>query len=322
MFKKIFAVGAILALFACSSIDEEKPPNGGGISSGSTQGGDGSSDSNIPGSSQSGSDSTYTSSQSGGDDISSSSSGPIPITIATNGEQQSEMFKTFYYTFSLKASAPEDLTQFWDIARTDSCKVEKQENKPPASCQLEMTNAILQHKLTNQYSPLHYDRITTRIYVDGAASMWKGITLKQWNLAGEGDEAALGLNVSEKETDDITDAKITSLNKVASFEYKYAGGAHELRLGSKENGDFWYYEVKNATPVNISAPESIVYTTVTIPISELKGMGSYAASDSKEETPFDISKVAKFLWAVKHKGNEQNDKGSLVIYDFRANIEQ
>jgi len=330
MFKKIIAVGAVLALFACSSIEEEKPPVG-GTSSGSTQGGGGSSNSNNPGSSQSGggdsSDSntpTGSSQSGGGNDISSSSvpSGPSirSIVIASNGDQVSEIFGTFHYTFSLKANESEDLTPFWDIARTDSCKVEKQDTRPPATCQLDMTNAILQHKLTNQYSTLHYDRVTTRIYVDGEASMWKGITLKQWNLKGEGDEAALGLNVSENETDDITDAKITSLNNVISFEYKYAGGAHEFRLSSKENGDFWYYEV-DATPLDISSTEAlktIQYTTVKIPISELKGMGSYATN----ETPFDISKVAKFMWAVKYTGNAQNDKGSLVLYDFRASVQQ
>ncbi|MCL1956057.1 MAG: hypothetical protein FWF63_01920 [Fibromonadales bacterium] len=324
MFKKIFAIGVVLALSACSSIDEDTQ-GGGGISSGSTQGGGGSSSSSIQGGGNTSSDSTQgggddiSSSSEGGGDISSSSAGIASVTIATNGEQSSEMFKTFHYTFSLKASAPEDLTPFWNVA--GGCSVEKQDAAPDASCRLDMTNAILQHKLTNQYSPLHYDRITTRIYIDGSPSMWKGITLNQWNLTGEGDEAALGLNVSEKETDDITDAGITSLNKVVSFEYKYAGGAHEFRLGSKKNGDFWYYEVKNATPVDRSAPESIQYTTVKIPISELKGMGSYAASDSKEETPFDISKVAKFLWAVKHKGNAQNDKGTLVLYDFKAYLE-
>jgi len=322
MFKKIFAVGALLALFACSSIEEEKSSSsnqggGDGISSSTQGGGDGTSSG-----SQGGGDDISSGSQGGGDDISSSSvpSGPSIVSkvIASNGDQVSEIFKTYHYTFTLKANASEDLTPFWDIAKTDSCKVEKQETRPPTTCQLDMTNAILQHKLTNQYSPLHYDRVTTRIYVDGSASMWKGITLKQWNLKGEGDEAALGLNVSENEKDDMTDAKITDLNKVISFEYKYAGGAHEFRLSSKENGDFWYYEVKDATPVNLSAADSIVYTTVKIPVSELKGMGSYA----KDETPFDISKVAKFMWAVKYTGNAQNDKGSLVLYDFRASVQQ
>jgi len=317
MFKKIIAAGAVLALFACSSIDEEKSSNssqGGGNSSSPQGGGEGNSSSPQGGGNSS-------SPQGGGISSSSVPSGPsiVPIIVASNGDQVSEIFKTYHYAFTMKGSVNEDLTPFWDIARTDSCKVEKQDNKPPTSCQLDMTNAILQHKLTNQYSPLHYDRVTTRIYIDGSASMWKGITLKQWNLTEKGDEAALGLNVSENETDDITDAKITSLNKVISFEYKYAGGAHEFRLGSKNNGDFWYYEVKKATPIDLSAPESILYTTVTIPVSELKGMGSYA----NEEASFDISKIAKFMWAAKYdEANSSNNKNSLLLYEFKATVEQ
>jgi len=294
MLKKIIVASAMLALIACSSNDDNpKPPN------------------SSP-------------SQGGGDNTSSGSGNPggpsiAQIVIASNGDQVSELFKNFYYTFSLKESSPENLTQFWNIADTENCKVEKQDGKPPASCQLDLTGAILQHPLTNQYSPLHYNRLTTRIYIDGAASMWKGITLKQWNLTGSGDEAALGLNVSENETDDITDAGITALNKVVSFEYKYAGGAHEFRVGSKADADFWYYEVKNAAPIDVSAPQSITYTTVTIPISELRGMGSFATND----IPFDIKKAAKFLWAVSYnKPISGNNKNSLVLYDFKANIEQ
>jgi len=315
MFKKIIMAGAMLALFACSSIDEESK------SSTSSQGGGNNSSDSSQGGGDDGSTSSDSSQGGGGDGSTSSSSVPsgpsiVSKVIASNGEQPSEIFRTFYYTFTLKAGSDEDLKQFW------SCSAEKQDTKPASTCQSnDMTGAILQHNLTNQHSPLHYDRLTTRIYIDGSASMWKGITLNQWNLTENKDEAALGLNVSEKETDNIGDAKITDLDKVVSFEYKYAGGAHELRLSSTD-ADFWYYEIKEATPVDVSAPSSIEYTTVTIPVKDLKGMGSFAASGGKEGTPFDISKVSKFLWAVKYKADSENNKGSLVLYDFRANVEQ
>jgi len=291
MFKKILAAGAVLALFACSSNDggeeDKKKPN------------------------------NSSPSQGGGDDISSSSGGPsgpsiVQVDIALNGEQPSILLNTPYYTYSLKASSPEDLTQFWDVA---NCPVEKQDTKPAKTCQLDMTNAILQQDLTTQYSPLHYDKVTTRIN-----SLTKGITLKEWNLSGNGDEAALGLNVytDEANIQNMGERGITSLNKIVSFEYKYVGGAHEFRVGSKTEADFWYYEIPATGEITLDPrPEESEYKTITIPISELRGMGSFATNG----TPFDIKEATKFLWAVQYKGNA-NDRGSLVLYEFRANVEQ
>jgi len=297
MFKKILAAGAVIALFACSTNNEEKSNAG-----------------KEPG--------TPGSSQQGGNETSSSSgvSGPSVVTkiIANNGEYLS-FFKTYHYVFSLKASANEDLTQFW------KCSTEKQDTKPDLeSCQLtdkRDADAMLQHNLTNQYSPLHYMLITTRIN-----PLNKGATLKQWNLKGAGDEVALGLNVSENnETNDLKDEGITDFNNVISFEYKYIGGAHEFRISSKTEGDFWYYEVP-ATANNIvlsPVPEEEEYKTITIPIKDLKGMGSFAAGAGKGETPLDISQTSKFLWAVKYSAeNAENNKNSLVIYDFKAYVEQ
>jgi len=300
MFKKIIAAGAVLALFACSSDDGGK-----GDSSSSQGGGIDISSSSLG-------------------DISSSSvaAGPliIPVDIALNGEQQSILLKTFYYTYALKAGNPEDLAQFWNIA--GGCLIEKQDTKPDASCQLDSTNTILHHKLTNQYSELHYDRVLTRVN-----PLTRGITLKQWNLTGNGDEAALGLNVytNDSNIQNIVERGITSLNKIVSFEYKYVGGAHEFRVGSKTESDFWYYEVPaTAGEITLSpVPAENEYRTITIPINELKGMGSYAASAAKDETPFDILEAAKFLWAVAYSSkNTENNRGSLVLYEFRANVEQ
>jgi len=306
MFKKIIAAGAMLALFACSSVDEDKSSTSsqGDISSDSQQGGDG--------------DNSSSSQQGGDGDISSSSavpSGPsiVQIDIAKIGGNMS-MFNTYFYVYALKASAEEDLTPYWNIANADTCKVEKQDTAPPASCQLPLTGAILQHNLTNQYSKLHYKLITTRINV------YNGATLKQWNLTGNGDEAALGLNVSENESNNIEDEGITKLNNIVSFEYKYVGGAHEFRVSSKTEGDFWYYEVPATGAITLSpVPDEDSYKTITIPIDSLKPMGSYAT----KETPFNISKVAKFLWAVKYKAGSSNNTNSLVLYDVKANkIEQ
>ncbi|MDR2583656.1 MAG: hypothetical protein LBC75_09270 [Fibromonadaceae bacterium] len=280
MFKKILAAGVALALFACSP--------------------------------DKGEDNTPTNSSKGGGTISSSSAVVVPIQIAENGEQPSILLQTFYYTYALKANEPEDLTPYW------SCSVEKQDDKPDTACQKDMTNAVLQHKLTNQYSPLHYDRVLTRIN-----PLTRGITLKEWNLTGNGDEAAFGLNVytDEANIQNIGERGLTNLNRIVSFEYKYVGGAHEFRVGSKTEADFWYYDVP-ATAGEITfdpRPEESEYRTITIPIKDLKGMGSFATNN----TPFDISKAAKFLWAVKYKaGNAQNNKNSLILYDFMGYVEQ
>jgi len=285
MFKKIIAAGIALALFACSS-DEEK-----------------SSSSSI--------------SSSSADDISSSSvpSGTsiVPVDIAINGEQMSILLKTYYYTYTLKSSAPEDLTQYWDVA---NCPVEKQTTNPPATCQIDSTNTMVQHKLTNKDAPLHYDKRLTRI-----DELTRAITLREWNLTGNGDEAALGLNVytDEANVQNLGERGLTDLNNIVSFEYTYAAsGAHEFRIGTKKEADFWYYELPaTASEITLtSRPPESEYITKTILVKDLKGMGSLV------NTPFDISKAAKFLWAVQYKTGSTGNKGSLILYDFRAYVEQ
>jgi len=285
MFKKIIVASAAFALFACSSSDDTA------VSSAS-QGGSG--------------------------NISSSSHVEIvKIPIASlNGDAKSEMFGNYAYVFALKEGIDEDLTPFWDVA--NGCSVEKQDSKPPSTCELDMTNAILQHNLTNQYSKLHYQTKYSRVN-----SLTRANALNKWNLTGNGDEATLGLNVSDDvPPKDMADVGITDLNNIAAFEYRYAGGAHEFRIVSKTDNDFWYYEVQASTTDELEIPiDESAYKTIIIPISELKGMGSYAANEEKEETPFDISKAAKFLWSVKYNAaNATNNKGTLAIYDLKAQL--
>jgi hypothetical protein len=295
MFKKIIAAGTMLALFACSSVDED---NG----SSSSNGG-----SDISSSSQQGNDG----------DISSSSvpSGPsiVPVDIALNGEQLSILLKTYYYTYTLKSSAPEDLTQYWDVA---NCPIAAQAKAPPAACQLDTVNTMVQHKLTTKDAPLHYDKELIRI-----DELTRAITLKGWNLTGNGDEAALGINAytDEANIQNLGERGLTDLNNIISFEYTYAAtGAHEFRIGTKKEADFWYYEVPaTASEITLTPrPPASEYRTITIPIKDLKGMGSLV------QTPFDISKAAKFLWAVQYKGSAANNKGSLILYEFRAYVER
>jgi len=320
MFKKIIATGAMLALFACSQIDStiNETNNATIIYSSSSQ------DVVVNVSSSSSEqvivDVSSSSSEQEIGDLSSSSSEDKPsivtIPIASlTADKSSEMFGTYAYVFTLKADSTEDLSPFWNVE--GGCSVEKQDTKPAGTCQLPTTNAILQHNLTNQYSKLHYQARYSRV-----DAITKANALYKWNLTGEGDEAALGLNVDSNEVKNIEEMGITALNNIVGFEYKYAGGAHEFRIVSKTNDDFWYYEVPEtpittidltASPV-VPVPESD-YKTIVIPINELKGMGSYA------ETPFDISKAAKFLWAAKYNaGNEKNNKNSLVLYDFNAHV--
>jgi len=315
MFKKLIAAGAILAFFACTSIDDTiKETNEANEANKKSS----SSDEDELSSSDSGQDSNNDSSSSeqGNGDISSSSSEAEPITIASlNGDGKSEMFKTYTYVFALDGGAPEDLTPFWDIE--GGCSAEKQDTKPASTCQLPMTDAILQHSLTNRYSPLHYQAEYSQV-----TSIKRSNVLYRWNLTGDGDEATLGINVysSDDNVQSIGDLGITTLNDIVAFEYKYAGGAHEFRVVATDN-DFWYYEVP-AVPITIDltssppspAPES-EYVKITIPINELIGNGSFADADAT----FDISKVTKFLWAVKYDETKpENNKGSLAVYDLKA----
>jgi len=319
MLKKIIAAGAMLSFFACSSIDDtiNETNNATIIYSSSSQGvvANVSSSSeqvtDISSSSEQETDVSSSSEQEIGD-ISSSSSEEKPSTVtipiaSLTADKSSEMFGTYAYVFALRADSAEDLSPFWNVA--EGCSVEKQDTKPDAKCQLDMTNAILQHSLTNQYSKLHYQAKYSRVN-----SITRANALYRWNLTGAGDEAALGVNVDSNEVKNIEEMGITALNKVVDFEYKYSGGAHEFRIVSKTNSDFWYYEV----PATQNAIDTLPvaeseYVTITIPISDLKGMGSYA------DTPLDISKAAKFLWAAKYKAdNEKNNKNSLVLYDFNA----
>jgi len=290
MFKKIIAAGAMLALFACSSVDEDK----------------GSSSSQGNGSSSS-------------DEISSSSvsSEPsiVPIDIALNGEQLSILLKTYYYTYTLKSSAPENLTQFWDV---DNCPVAAQAKAPPAACQLDTVNTMVQHKLTTKDAPLHYDKELIRI-----DELTRAITLKGWNLTGNGDEAALGINTytDEANIQNLGERGLTDLNNIVSFEYTYAAtGTHEFRIGTKKEADFWYYELPaTASEITLTPrPPESEYRTINIPIDSLKGMGSFATN----KTPFNISEAAKFLWAVQYKAGSTGNKGSLILYEFKAYVKK
>jgi len=303
MLKKMIAATAVLALFACST--DDPPPSTPGPSSPSLY----SSSSNVSSSSVA---------------ISSSSEEIKPsivqVTIASlNGDAKSEMFGTYNYVFALKAGLNEDLKPFWNIA--GGCSAEASQAEPPSTCQLPMDNAILQHNLTNQYSELHYKTKFSRV----GESMMRANALNKWNLTGNGDEATLGLNVSDDTpVKDIGDLGKTDLNNIVAFEYQYAGGSHEFRIVSKTDNDFWYYEVPASTAdeINIPFPES-AYKSIIIQISDLKGMGSYAGIGETAGVPFDISKAAKFLWSVKYNAaNEKNNKGSLGVYSLKAHIQK
>lgn len=308
MLKKIIAACAIALFFACSVKDDGFVY--GEVYSSSNQVGSISSSSIIPSSSSIPSDD---SSGSGEEDNSSSSafetessSSAATIVLIAN-TKQSALFKTYYYGYAMKANLPEPLESFWD----PECPTTA--GKPPKdNCQLDSTNTILRNKLTTNDAALHYDfpfgrYSTTRGYVE----------LKEYILQGEGDQAAVGLNVSTDDSSpkDIGELGISDLNGTSAFIYRYSGGAHIFRVVSKIDGNFWYKEVP-ATPSKTDS------ATVKILASELAGMGSYAASEDKETTPFDISKVAKFLWVVEFDAtNPANNTGSLRIENLSAEIE-
>jgi len=227
--------------------------------------------------------------------------------IASFNSKPSAVFNTYGYGYTLKAGSKEDLTQFWDIADPE-CPAEKQDAAPPEKCELDKTNAILQNKLTNRYSDLHYIVDGIGVYPNYA------IALQSYNLTEEGDQAALGLNVGEDEGKSIGELGNTKINGTIAFTYKHSGGAHTFRAAASDD-DFWYKDVP-ATPATDT-------TEVTILVSELAGMGSFAGDDDAETagTPFDLQKVSKFLWAVEYKAAGQN-RGSLLIDDVNAIVEK
>ena len=309
MLKKLIAASAIFMLFACSGSDNDDFP-----SSSSQGGGDDPSSSSV------------------GDSVSSSSSEEAPpvipvVEIASLNNKASEILGTFAYGYTLKASQPEDLTLFWNTSVPSldengepvldengepviiECPTASQLSPPNSKCEGDKTNAILQNTLTNQHSALHYN--VGRFRVTG--TVYYGVKLDRYNLIGAGDQAALGLNAGDGVNEGKTfgELQISQLNGASVFIYKRNGGAHTFRAVSNNDDDFWYYEV----------PANSTDADIEIPVSEFKGMGSYAANEETEGVPFDISKVTKFLWAVEYDAaTPANNQGSLLVYSFRAVI--
>jgi len=273
MLKKIIVASAIMLAFIACSSDDNSP-------------------------------STSNSSPSQGTPSSSSVEVLEPVLISNLGKSGglSELFNTYPYGYTLKANSNEDLTPFW------SCPTEEQQTKPDiVACELDKTNAILQNYLTTQAAPLHY--IINNMVT--ANPVQRAIKLDRYNLTGAGDQAALGLNVSDDDKS-IEDIETDALNGIIAFTYNYAGGAHKFRIAVND-ADFWY--------ANIPAQEE--EGEIRINVKDLKGMGSFAASDDKAETPFDIGKAAKFLWVVEFdEAIPANNTGSLLVYYFSALIKQ
>jgi hypothetical protein len=261
MFQKLLAVLAVFAffaLFSCSSDDNDEDWEG---SPSSSSQGDG-----------------------GGDSSSSldAPSGPVTDYIASFNNNAS-IFGTYGYGYTLKAGAAEDLTQFWDVS--EECPVESQTTAPPATCELDKTNAMLQNALTNQYADLHYKIDGVSLGFPNAA-----IELKQYNLSEESDQAALGLDVGEAPKD------ISLLNGLTEFIYRYWGGAHAFRVLTDKDEDFWF----------VQTPASADTVEIKILPSEFEGTGSL------EGSPLDLSKAKKFLWVVEYAEGESN-AGTLLI---------
>jgi len=268
MLKKIIAASAMFLFFACSSEESSSSTPNSSTSQGSP---------------------------------SSSSETIEAVLISDLGASGglSMLFNTYPYGYTLKAGSDEDLTLFW------SCPTEAQETKPSiTACELDKTNAILQNYLTTQAAPLHYiiNNMTT------ANPVQRCIKLDRYHLTEEGDQAALGINVSTDEVSSIEEIGINDLNGIKAFTYKYAGGAHKFRVAVND-ADFWYADV----------PAQAEEGEVIINVKDLKGMGSFAASEDSPETPFSISKATKFLWVVEFDSNTpENNAGSLLIYSFNA----
>jgi hypothetical protein len=256
MFKKLSAVLAAFAVFTLFSCSSDEPPEGG------------------------------SSSPSGGGNSSSSTVSAVPVTayIASFNNAKS-IFDTYGYGYTLKAGEAEDLTQFWDV--NEECPIGEQTTVPPATCELDKANAILQNTLTNQYADLHYK-------VDGVRLDWpnEGLELKQYKLS-EGDQAALGLDVGEAPKD------IRLINGLTEFVYRYWGGAHAFRVLTSNEEDFWFVQVRASTTDTVD---------VTILPSEFEGTGSL------EGSPLDLSQAKKFLWVVEYTEGASNTGTLLIDY--------
>jgi len=342
MLKKIIAAGAVCVLFACTGKDNFDLEEVADISS-SSEVTSSSSDGTANSSSSQGD--IVDSSSSQDDGVSSSSSDPGPqaqsISIATFDKgDTSPVFgnkNISPYGFTLKEGKNEDLTQFWDMTMLpdtvdvagDSipkCPVIKQQSKPK-NCELlelKAAGAILQNTITNQYADLHYD-IVVKENIDDFNSRGG---LINYNVKASGDQAALGLNVGFEadEGKTIGELGITKLDGIHSFGYSYKGGAHKFRAVSSNEKDFWEYKV----PASEAA-----FSAIEIPLTELEPMGSFAGSEGSEGSgegedaipgfpatpavPFDLSKVAKFLWVVEYDSQTPaNNQGSLWVSYFKA----
>jgi len=274
MLKKIIAASIVLAFIACSS--ENNNSNSG----------------------------TPSSPSQGGNSSSSSAEVIEYVLIANLGSQGglSALFNTYPYGYTLRDSKDEDLTQYW------SCPTAAQDTRPDVvACDKrdhdnEMSS-ILQNYLTTQSSPLHY--IINNMIT--ANPLQRCIKLDGYNLTGTGDQAALGMNVSDNDKS-IEEMEITALNGIKAFTYNYAGGAHKFRIAVND-ADFWYADI----------PAQEEEGEVRINVKDLKGMGSFAANEDKDETPFDIGKATKFLWVVEYDAAiPANNTGSLLVYLFNA----
>jgi len=284
MFKKIMAASVVLSFIACSSVDDGFV-YGSSDSQGNGEINDSSSSQDSPSSSSS------LSSSSSEPEPSSSSKGPEEVLISDLGSNggKSDLFGTFPYGYALKAGEDEDLTQFWkpecSPKQTDTISVADANN-----CMLDQKNAILQNRLTTKGAPLHY--IISGFTTENPSQ--KAIQLTSYNLIEAGDQAALGLDVSEN--------GLEALAGVVAFTYNYKGGAHKFRIANDAN--YWEADVVASTEE----------TLVEIKVSDL------IAAD---ETPFDISKATSFLWVVEYDANtEANNKGNLMVFLLNGLVEE
>ncbi|MCL2283524.1 MAG: hypothetical protein FWC26_09440 [Fibromonadales bacterium] len=311
MLKKIIAVSAMFALFACSGTDNDDPEPQ------SSSGGD---VGEISSSSLDNGELASSSSLDNAELSSSSSEGPtgpqiFEVSIATFNNLPSELFKSYNsagpypYAFTLKDSKNEDLTQFWEVSDPD-CPTTSQTAVPPEKCrllELQATDAILQNTITNQHSALHYDAVLKNA-VGTAANARAAVQLKEYSVKAAGDQAALGLNVGDgsNEGKTIKQLSITELDGITQFIYLRKGGAHTFRA-AKNDEDFWQYEVPATTDT----------AAIVIPVDELEGMGSFAA----EGTTFDVSEISKFLWVVEYDAKTPaKNEGSVMVLRFRAQV--
>ncbi len=289
MFKKMIAVGAVSMFFACSGSDDESE-NPGQPSSSSLTG---------------------TSSSSAIAVIDT-----IPVTVSAFNAAASQTFGTYPYGFTKKGEDEEDLTAFWDIGNLElDCLEAAIDTVPPPACELDKTNAMLQNKLTNQYSALHY-------VINGFSIGYpnQAIKLTSYNLTEEGDQAALGIDLGAdankgKNLEELGEAKSQLFDGTVAFAYRYWGGAHEFRAVSKNDDDFWVFSVPAKTDTS----------EVKIFLDQFEGMGSFAADEEGgiEGEPFDILKVAKFLWVVEFDTEVPgNNQGSLLVDYLNALVER